>query len=423
MAPAAAALSVHLRRQPLHGTDGEPIGQDLEVTGVAAAVDGVDDPIGALTRGLVTLLVEYRLAELVGEGLAMVGLTPPLVTGELPLPFEPGAAVIRTGVGADGRPAALAALARLAEQGHPLALDGIVNSATARPALALVRYAVLDLPADPSDDLRWADVAAVAAAARQHGVEPVGRGLLDPLTRRRGEDLGLGLFLGRLPPVPLADGTRLEPRQASALQLLGELSDPLAEVEQIANVIKTDPGLSFEVLRVANSAAMGYPRTIAELRDAVMIVGMARLRAWVALVALSPAGRPSDALTCAVIQARMCELLAGRLHQGPPGVAFVVGLLDGVADALGLSAVDLVAALPKLSREVVDALDGQDPVLHGVLRAARSYRADERSADLSEHAAPAIGHREATHAYLDALVWSAQTTRAVTDRGSGDRRD
>lgn len=421
MAPAAAALSVHLRRRPLHGPDGEPLGQDLEVTDVAAAADGVDgtdDPIGGLTRGLVTLLVEYPLAELVGEGLAMVGLTPPLVAGELPLPFEPGAAVIRTGVGADGDPQALAALARLADQGHPLALDGIVNSATARPALAVVRYAVLDLPADPADDLRWADLAAVAAAARQHGVEPIGRGVLDPGTRRRCEGLGVELLLGPLPTAVRADGLRLEPRQASALQLLGELSDPLAEVEQIADVIKTDPGLSFEVLRVANSAAMGYPRTIAELRDAVMIVGMARLRAWVALVALSPTGRPSDALTCAVIQARMCELLTGRLHQGPPGVAFVVGLLDGVADALGLAVGDLLTALPKLSREVVDALAGEDPLLHGVLEAARGYR----SADRAGVDAAGIGHREATHAYLDALVWSAQTTRAVTDRAAGDRR-
>jgi hypothetical protein len=422
MAPAAAALSVHLRRQPLHTPDGDLVGQDLEVTDVAAPADGVDDPIGALTRGLVTLLVEYPVAELVGDGLAMVGLTAPVVTGELPVPFDPTAAVIRTRVGADGERTGLAALARLAEQGHPIALDGIENSATARPALAVVRYAVLDVPADPTDDLRWDDVAAVAVAARDHGVELVARGAADPASRLRCTDLGVRLLLGPLPgPLPgdPAHGGRLQPRQACALRLLGELSDPLAEVEQIANVIKTDAALSFELLRVANSAAMGYPRSIGELRDAVVIVGMARLRAWVALVALAPSGGPSDALGTAVIQARMCELLAGRLHQGPPGAAFVVGLLDGVADALHLSVGDLLTALPKLSREVADALTGQDPVLHGLLRVARGYR----GCDPAGTAPIGIPHPDATHAYLDALVWSAQTTRAVADRGSADRRD
>lgn len=433
-APAAAALSVRLRRLPLHTPKDEPAGQDLEVTGLASAApaghpadhpaghpadpaDQPADPIGALTRGLTTLLVEYPVTELAGEGLAVVALTPQVVTGGLPVPFDPGAAVIRTGVGAQGHPAELAALTALADAGHPLALDGITGSAAARPALSLVRYAVVDVPADPDDRLRWDDVAAIASAAQQYGVTLIARGAGTPAARARCADLGADLLLGPLPAPEHGTGRVPQPRQASALRLLGELSDPLAEVAQIADVIKTDPALSFELLRVANSAAMGYPRTISELRDAVMIVGLARLRAWVALVALSPAGPLPDALTTAVIQARTCELLAGRLHQGPPGVAFVVGLLDGVAAALGLEPGALVDALPKLSREVVDAITGVDQALHAVLVAARGVR------DAGARATTAgFEHSAVTHAYLDALVWSAQTARAVADRGAtGDR--
>ena len=428
MAAAPAGPCVHLTRRPLHSATDQLVGRDLDFSDVpgTTGATGADllpdaDPLGPLTRALVSTLVEYPLGELTGDGLQMVGLTAPLVTGDLPIPFDPGAALVRTTLGADGERSGLAALAGLVEAGHLVALDGLVNSASARPALAVAGLAagsraVVDVPAGPDDRLRWDDVAAIAAAAHEHGVGLVARGAADPLSRERCAELGFDLFLGPLPVVLLGDG-RLHPQQASALQLLGELSDPLSEIDEIASVIRTDPALSFELLRVSNSAAYGYSRSISEIRDAVVIVGLARLRAWVALVALSPTSRPSDALTGAVVSARMCELLAGRLHLGPPGAAFVVGLLDGVAGALGLRVGQLLETLPRLARELVDALNGEDGVLHQLLDATRCYQAG----DLAGLVRTQVAHRAATSAYLDALAWSVQTTRAVTDRDPADQ--
>ena len=409
--------TIHLTRQPIQAVAGDLVGYDLRFSAgppdptAAASPDEtpepgqVIDPFGPVVRGIVSTLIEYPVPGLTGDGQSMVGLPRPFIVGDLPVPFDPAAALIRTSVGADGDPDGVTALAGLVAAGHQIALDGFVATSGTEPSLGPARWALVDVRDLTLDQVRLT-LAAVLAA----GVQPVAIGAADQQQRDRCADLGFELFLGRPAVAPLGTGL-IGPQQTAALRLLGELSDPLASVDELAAVIATDPALSFELLRVANSAAYGYGRTISAIRDAVVIVGQARLRAWVALVALSPSPQPPDLLTAAVINARMCEQLAARTHLGPPGAGFVVGLLDGLAEALGLAVQQLTDALPRLSRELVDALSGEDTSLRCLLDATRCYQLN----DLAGLARTRIGHPVATRAYLDALTWSVQTTRAVTE--------
>lgn len=64
----------------------------------------------------------------------------------------------------------------------------------------------------------------------------------------------------------------------TALQIIKLLQDEDASVHQLARLVQSDPALSARVLRFANSAALGARRPIANIPDAVAMIGMKAVR-------------------------------------------------------------------------------------------------------------------------------------------------
>lgn len=64
----------------------------------------------------------------------------------------------------------------------------------------------------------------------------------------------------------------------TALEIIKLLQDEDANVRQLARLVQSDPALSARVLRFANSAALGARRPIANIQDAVAMIGMKAVR-------------------------------------------------------------------------------------------------------------------------------------------------
>ena len=63
----------------------------------------------------------------------------------------------------------------------------------------------------------------------------------------------------------------------TAVKLLGLIDDPAMRVSQIEEILRHDPGLTANVLRMANSAYFGIPSKIGSIRQAVILLGLKRL--------------------------------------------------------------------------------------------------------------------------------------------------
>jgi len=87
-----------------------------------------------------------------------------------------------------------------------------------------------------------------------------------------------------------------------------------AELAEIAEQIRLDPMISYRLLRVANSAAVGASRHITSIRDATLIFGREPLYRWlVLLLCVCGPARPAQQvlLEHALARGRLMELLAG----------------------------------------------------------------------------------------------------------------
>ena len=63
----------------------------------------------------------------------------------------------------------------------------------------------------------------------------------------------------------------------TALKLLALIDDPAMRVSQIESILRHDPGLTANVLILANSAYFGIPSKVGSIRQAVILLGLKRL--------------------------------------------------------------------------------------------------------------------------------------------------
>jgi EAL and modified HD-GYP domain-containing signal transduction protein len=295
----------------------------------------------------------------------------------------------------------IAAIAGLTRAGYRIALDDFVWGSGHERLLALASYVKLDLL---DGDLSNLDPI-VAEIRRHKGVQIVAERLETPehvaLADRYGFELRQGYALSR-PQVLTA--ASLSPSRMRRLELLGALSAPETNLERILGIIASDPALSIRVLRASNSAAAGGSSRVSSVRQAVVMIGLARIRQWAMLMVIDDVAEATEEqMITALTRARLSEIVA-EMVGARPDTAFVAGLITGVADLLGLSHAAMADQLP-LSVDLAAALVHGTGPLGQVLRVVDAYE--------TGYLTDIAGGRDMAGRYIDAIRWSARTVQTT----------
>ena len=79
-------------------------------------------------------------------------------------------------------------------------------------------------------------------------------------------------------PENIMEGIKSLPSlSGAAVKLLALLEDPKANANQIEGILRYDPGLTANILRMSNSAYFGLPRKVGSVRQAIVLIGWKRL--------------------------------------------------------------------------------------------------------------------------------------------------
>jgi len=165
-------------------------------------------------------------------------------------------------------------------------------------------------------------------------------------------DLGFNLLQGFYFAKPeIISGKRIDPSKLSLLKLLLLIVKD-GEITDIENELKYQPGLSYNLLRVVNSAATSPVKTVNSIKRAIMILGRKQLQRWVQILLYSAKqrdGSSSDALIqTASVRGKLLELIAiaDRPHdKNHHDRAFMVGVLSLLDTLLGMEMSELVKTL------------------------------------------------------------------------------
>ena len=232
---------------------------------------------------------------------------------------------------------------------------------------------------------------------------------------RQCREIGFDMFQGyhfARPQVII--GKRADPSQLGLLRLL-ELVMSDAETVIIEQELKRYPTLTFNLVRMANSAASGLSHEIDSLKQAIVALGRKQLQRWVQLLLYTLGGadtQKADALMqTATIRGKMMELIA--MDQHPHGHqyhdrAFMAGILSLLDTLLGIPMPEIVAQI-NLANEVKLALlsrRGDLGRLLMLLERKESNDIEATSKILTEIGFLSMG--ELTIVELKALRWAAE---------------
>ena len=411
----AATQLVHIGRQPIYDRDSNVVGYELLFRGAAEDTEASRRSLYATTRIIVNAFTEFGLEQIVGNRLCFINLTRDFLTGDLPVPFEPGQAVLEILEDVEIDDEVLAGVSRLVDLGYPIAIDDVVAGDGYYELRSLAAYVKVDIL-----DRDRAELEETVARLRQFpGIKLIAERAETDAHIELAEWLNFDYFQGHALGRPqVLTVQALSPSRLRRLELLGALNASDVDLERVVSIVTGDPGLSFRVLRATNSASTGLPRKVSSVRDAVVMLGLSRIRQWVALMLVSDIAESAseDQLSTTMARARLCQIVADRLDL-PGDAAFTVGLLAGIAELISEPIAELVQRLP-LTGEVTDALVRGTGRLGQVLSMVRAYE----STDVNALHGALVSSAELAKAYLAAVGWSVRTIDGVMGGGGDPRR-
>jgi len=193
---------------------------------------------------------------------------------------------------------------------------------------------------------------------------------------------------------------------AAALRLLALARNPDTPDRQLESAVSSDPSLTFQLLRIVNSASSGG-RGIQSIGHAIRLVGRSAFVKWLALAfAASRAGSSgvdNEIARQAVQRARMCESIGGR----DSGMLFLIGLFS-LLDAMFRMPLSDVLERINLAPEAREALLNRTGPFGDALNFVEAYELGlwEQAADLAKQLG--VPPERIATIYTDAVKYAAE---------------
>lgn len=294
---------------------------------------------------------------------------------------------------------------QLKTMGFKLALDDFVYDPGFDPLCAMVDFIKLDLMAiDP------AQLGSIVNRMKCWPVQLLAEKVESVEQFSLCRDLGFSLFQGYYFARPTTFcGKKSDPSKLVLLRLLSQILGD-SENNEIEQTFKQQPSLSFNLLRLVNSVAMGLRSPVSSLRQALVVLGRSQLQRWIQLLiyTVNDSSNPSSPLLqLAANRGRLIELLARTQRPGNSDYhdrAFMVGLLSLLDILLGMPMPEILDQI-SINAEVKVALLGNGGSLGQLLTLAERIERGNFDAAESIMAEADISLAVLTVAQLDAFHW------------------
>jgi EAL and modified HD-GYP domain-containing signal transduction protein len=303
-------------------------------------------------------------------------------------------------------PALSAGIMALYGRGNTLLLKGRPRVELPREVLPCFKHSIIDL-----DDERRTDGSQPPGVTRQISHVQAGvRTLVDlDASFKRGAVAVLGWPID---DVVQPQRGQAQPDLATIVELMRRI-DQEAPMERLEDTLKLDPTLAFKLLRYINSPAFGLRVEVGSFRHALMLLGYARLKRWLALL-LASASKDRDmkpvmfaALRRGLLMEELARASASGNDEQLRNEAFICGVFSLLDRMMKQPFADLLKSVPvpdSVRQALVDGVGPYQPFLE-VVRAVEN----ESLFDVRESAERLLlGVGEINRAVLRALGQAVQ---------------
>lgn len=209
--------------------------------------------------------------------------------------------------------------------------------------------------------------------------------------------------------------------RTQALQLLQRVNAD-ADTRELEEVLRADPALTYQLLRLVNAAGVGGGRQVTGFSQALLLLGRQQLQRWLQLVVF--AARDGDSrshllLAHVVLRARgmetLCKAAGGDRHAQEE--AFITGMFSMLGTLFGQPLSEVLRPLA-LSAPMQTALCGGAGELGALLGAWTAMETGAFDHLATQLEALGVAPLPFNRLLLDSCDWTRQLTQAQT-AGSG----
>lgn len=391
-------------RQPIHDRGSRVVGFELLFRAPGGTCAEIGDPTSATAELVTRALLDVGLEPLVGRHRAWINIARDFLVSRSfeALPIDGVVLEVLETVRAE--PLVLEALRAARRAGFKVALDDFEVRSDTRALMDECDYIKLDCAGRDSAQMR-------------HNLNEVKRDGITLLAEKvetremfescaaAGSSLFQGYYFARPEPV---QGAKVTTDKLRLMRVIAELNHAEASIERVAELVQADVGLSYRLLRYANSAGVGRARVFEHVREAIVMLGLDRVRACATLLALSAlSSKPPELARLALVRARYCQLV-GEARRGDAQKHFVAGLFSVLDAYLDDTMPNIVSKLP-LEKDISSALLERTGSLGAVLDATIACE----HADWSRAAIDGVEESELASSYLKALAWADSMQSAI----------
>jgi EAL and modified HD-GYP domain-containing signal transduction protein len=418
MSTATQTREIFVARQPIFDDRDHVHGYELLYRGApdADSANGEPDAMGPSVT--VDALLGIGLSEITGGRPAFVNVDRAMMLNGAVELFDPDHVVLEILEDVHPDRELVGAAEELAGKGYRFALDDFTYAPDIEPLLILASVVKIDLLEHPDDDLRT-----LAERARPYGAALLAEKVETERAHNRAKELGFRYFQGYYFSQPQTlQHADLGVERLNVMRLLNVVNDPETSDTALEQIFRGDVSLSYKLLRMVNSAAMGG-RGISSISHALQLLGRKALYRWLALMLASggaATGPRGEMVHSALLRAGMAERLARATgHTGEAPALYLAGLFSRL-DALMNKPMEELLDRLDLRPEVHQALAGRRGPLGPSLTLVEAYedgRWPEIPALMKEARAVAV---DLSAVYLDALQEADRYLQALTTAASGD---
>jgi putative nucleotidyltransferase with HDIG domain len=183
--------------------------------------------------------------------------------------------------------------------------------------------------------------------------------------------LSLQEVIGRIDEIPTL-------RQV-ATKLLEIIDNPNSKIEEVHRIVTQDPPLAAKILRLVNSAYMGLSTRVADVKQAIVLLGFNMVRTMALSISVFEAFSNTDSSAeemrqqlweHSIITSNLCQVIAEQDTRVDQQVAFALGLLHDMGKMI------LDAKMPQEWRQILHLMNTEQ----------RSFQEAEQEILRTDHA-------------------------------------
>lgn len=297
----------------------------------------------------------------------------------------------------------LQAIRSLVKNGYTVALDDFVAHPDWKPFLPYVKLIKIDITTAP-----LARVERFINKFYMSGVKFIAVNVDDYFCFEQAQMAGFDYYQGAFFTKPeVLRKKKVEPAVATVAQLMTEVYKSEINYKTVERLFSNDVGLSFNLLRYANSANTVVSR-IKSINQAIAYIGQERLKRFVAMIAVTAINqsKPDYLYVLSMQRAHFCQLVMHeRYADKESSAAFLVGMFSLLDALLDQAMSDILNSTP-LDEGIKRAIVSHEGEMGKVLSLVMAYEQAQWTESSRIATELRLGIEQVARLYNASVSWS-----------------